>query len=118
MASRGNPNVPSKSKRKANRSKVQSKVQKHNSGKISKNPRGTAPSSVLHATSGPSAPISSKKARKLTRAQNHARRRALEEAMAREGEVVMTGKVVLLTGEALLMISRCSKNYEGQDYED
>jgi hypothetical protein len=113
MASRGNPNVPSKFKRKANRSKVQSKVQKRNSGKTSKNPRGTAPSSVLYPTSGPLAPISGKKARKLARLQNHARRRALQEVMAKEGEVVMTGKVVSLVRKALLMFSRCSKNYEG-----
>jgi hypothetical protein len=109
MASRGNPNVPSKFKRKANRSKVQ----KRNPGKISKNRRGTAPSSVLHPTNGPAAPTSGKKARKLARAQNHARRRVLEEAMAKEGEVVMTGKVVFMARDALLMASRCSKNYEG-----
>jgi len=47
-------------------------------------------SRVLHPTSGPAAPISSKKARKLEKAENHARQRALEKAMAEQGEVVMT----------------------------
>lgn len=87
MPSRGNPNVPSKLKRKANRSKVQ----KRNAGKIAKNPRGIARSNVLHPTSGPAAPMSAKKARKVERALNHARQRALEAAMEKEGEVVMTG---------------------------
>ena len=89
MPSRGNPNVPSKLKRKANRSKVQ----KRNAGKVTKkNARGTATSSVLHPTSGPAAPLSGKKARKAEKAINHARRRALEAAMAKEGEVVMIGE--------------------------
>jgi hypothetical protein len=35
--------------------------------------------------------LSGKKARKLAKAQNHARRRALEEAMAKGGEVIMRG---------------------------
>jgi hypothetical protein len=34
--------------------------------------------------------VSGKKARKLEKAQNHARRRALENAMEKEGEVEMT----------------------------
>jgi hypothetical protein len=59
--------------------------------KITKNPRGTARSSVLLPTSGPLAPISGKKARKLEKAKNHARRRAIEKAMEQEGEVEMTG---------------------------
>lgn len=90
MPSRNNPNVPSKLKRKANRSKVQ----KRNAGKVTKakNPRGTAPSSVLHPSSGPAAPLSGKKARKVEKALNHARRRALEAAIAKEGEVIMTGE--------------------------
>lgn len=89
MPSRGNPNVPNKQRRIASRAKVQ----KRNSvNKISKNPRGTATSSVLHPTSGPLAPLSGKKARKLERAQNNARRRAVEKAMEQEGEVEMTGK--------------------------
>jgi hypothetical protein len=88
MPSRGNPNVPSKLKRKANRSKVQ----KRNAGKVTKNARGTATSSVLYPTGGPAAPLSGKKARKVEKALNHARRRALEAAMANEGEVVMTGE--------------------------
>jgi hypothetical protein len=89
MPSRGNPNVPSKLKRKASRSKVQ----KRNAGKVNKkNVRGTATSSVLHPTGGPAAPLSGKKARKVEKAMNHARRRALEAAMAKEGEVVMTGE--------------------------
>ena len=92
MPSRGNPNVPNKQRRIASRAKVQ----KRNSIKqISKNPRGTAKSSVLLPTSGPLAPISGKKARKLERAQNKARRRAIEKAMEKEGEVEMTGKRAL-----------------------
>ena len=80
--------MPSKLKRKANRSKVQ----KRNAGKVTKkNARGTATSSVLHPTCGPAAPLSGKKARKVEKAINHARRRALEAAMVKEGEVVMTG---------------------------
>ncbi len=89
MPSRGNPNVPNKQRRIASRAKCQ----KHNSiNKISKNPRGTAKSTVLHPTSGPLAPVSGKKARKLEKAQNHARRRAIEKAMEKEGEVEMTGE--------------------------
>lgn len=61
--------------------------------KISKNPRGTAKSSVLHPTSGPAAPLSSKKARKVEKARNHARQRAVEKAMEMEGEVAMTGEL-------------------------
>ncbi|CAG8977955.1 hypothetical protein HYALB_00001835 [Hymenoscyphus albidus] len=86
MPSRGNPNVPNKQRRTASRSKVQSKNAKN---KITKNPRGTARSNVLHPTSGPLAPVSGKKARKLEKAQNNARRRALEKAL-QEGEVQMT----------------------------
>ncbi|TVY24115.1 hypothetical protein LHYA1_G006678 [Lachnellula hyalina] len=87
MPSRANPNVPNKQRRIASRAKVQ----KRNSvNKISKNPRGTAKSSVLHPTSGPLAPVSGKKAKKLERAQNQARRRAIEKAMEQEGEVEMT----------------------------
>lgn len=85
MPSRSNPNVPSKQRRIASRSKVQKRG-------ISKNPRGTARSSVLNPTSGKLAPVSGKKARKLEKAKNHARRRALERAMEMEGEVVMTGQ--------------------------
>jgi len=89
MPSRGNFNVPSKLKCKVN----WSKVQKRNAGKVTKkNARGTAISSILHPTGGPAAPLSGKKARKVEKALNHARRRALEAAMAKEGEVVMTGK--------------------------
>jgi hypothetical protein len=89
MPSRGNPNVPNKQRRIASRSKTQSK---NASSKITKNPRGTARSTVLHPTSGPLAPVSGKKARKLEKAQNNARRRAIERAMEQEGEVEMTGK--------------------------
>lgn len=87
MASRGNPNVPRKMKKLGNRAKVQ----RRNAGKITKNPRGGNSSTVLHPTGGPLAPLSSKKMRKLEKAQNHARQRALELAMAQEGEVTMTG---------------------------
>ncbi|KAE9378609.1 hypothetical protein N431DRAFT_326696 [Stipitochalara longipes BDJ] len=87
MPSRGNPNVPNKQRRIASRAKVQ----KRNAvNKISKNPRGTARSSVLLPNSGPLAPPSGKKARKLEKARNHARQRAVEKAMAQEGEVQMT----------------------------
>lgn len=88
MPSRGNPNVPNKSRRVSSRRKVQ---KKNAVNKISKNPRGTAKSSVLHPTSGPLAPVSSKKARKLEKAANHARQRAIGRAMEQEGEVIMTG---------------------------
>lgn len=92
MPSRSNPNVPNKSRRTANRAKVQ----KRNSvNKISKNPRGTAVSSVLHPTGGKNAPVSGKKARKLEKAQNHARQRALAKVMEESGEVEMTGLLEL-----------------------
>ncbi len=90
MPSRGNPNVPNKQRKTANRAKVQKRSA---TNKISKNPRGTARSNVLHPTSGPLAPVSGKKARKLEKAQNHARRRAIEKAMEQEGEVEMTGEL-------------------------
>jgi hypothetical protein len=92
MPSRGNPNVPNKQRRIASRSKVQKQKAVN---KVSKNPRGTARSNVLHPTSGPLAPVSGKKARKLEKAKNHARRRAVEKAMEQEGEVQMTGMVVI-----------------------
>lgn len=87
MASRGNPNTPSKSRRVANRAKVQ---RRNAVNKVSKNARGTRNSTVLAPTSGPLAPLSGKKARKVEKAQNHARQRALEKAI-QEGEVEMTG---------------------------
>jgi hypothetical protein len=88
MASRSNPNVPSKQRRLASRRKVQKKKAIN---KVTKNPRGTARSSVLYPTGGPLAPISKKKARKLERAQNHARARAIENAMEQE-EAEMIGE--------------------------
>ncbi|KAI9050238.1 hypothetical protein LZ554_006375 [Drepanopeziza brunnea f. sp. 'monogermtubi'] len=87
MPSRGNPNVPNKQRKTAGRAKVQKRSATNG---ISKNPRGTARSSVLHPTSGPLAPLSGKKARKVEKAKNNARRRALEQAMKDEGEVEMT----------------------------
>jgi hypothetical protein len=88
MPSRGNPNVPNKQRRIASRSKIQ----KRNAvNKATKNPRGTARSNVLLPTSGPLAPPSGKKARKLEKARNHARQRVIEKAMQQEGEVQMTG---------------------------
>jgi hypothetical protein len=89
MPSRGNPNVPNKERRLASRRKVQ---RKNAVNKVSKNPRGTARSSVLHPTGGPLAPISKKKARKVERAQNHARARAIEQGLIEEGETEMMGK--------------------------
>ncbi|KAG9242961.1 hypothetical protein BJ878DRAFT_512893 [Calycina marina] len=87
MPSRGNPNVPNKQRRTASRRKVQ----KANATKgIKKNARGTFTSSVLHPTSGPLAPPSGKKARKLEKAANHARQRQIDRAMEQEGEVQMT----------------------------
>ncbi len=85
MASRGNPNTPRKARKFASRKKVQQRKSK--AGRIGK----TSASSVLHPTSGPAAPVSAKRARKLEKAQNYARQRALEKAMAEQGEVVMTG---------------------------
>ncbi|KAJ5038466.1 uncharacterized protein L3040_007324 [Drepanopeziza brunnea f. sp. 'multigermtubi'] len=87
MPSRGNPNVPNKQRKTAGRAKVKKRSATNG---ISKNPRGTARSSVLHPTSGPLAPLSGKKARKVEKAKNNARRRALEQAMKDEGEVEMT----------------------------
>ena len=81
--------MPNKQRRTASRRKVQ----KANAiNKITKNPRGTTKSSVLHPTSGPLAPVSGKKARKMEKAANHARQRQIEQAMKDEGEVQMTGK--------------------------
>lgn len=88
MASKSNPNVPQKKRKVANRAKTQ---RKNAINKITKNPRGTRASTVLFPTSGPLAPVSGKKARKLQKAQNCARQRALEKAM-KEGEVNMTGQ--------------------------
>jgi hypothetical protein len=88
MPSRGNPNVPNKQRRTASRSKVQ---KRNSQSKVTKNARGTFKSNVLAPTSGPLAPISGKKARKLERAQNNAKRRALEKALEEQGEVEMTG---------------------------
>jgi hypothetical protein len=89
MPSRANPNVPNKQRRIANRRKVQ---KKNAVNKVTKNPRGTiSKTSTLLPTSGPLAPVSGKKARKLQKAANHARQRAIEKAMEQEGEVVMTG---------------------------
>jgi len=104
-------NVPNKQRKVASRRKVQSK--KASQG-VTKNPRGTAKSTVLHPTSGPLAPPSGKKARKLEKAQNHARRRQIERAMAEEGEVEMTGEYMmycLMQREA--MISRSLGAWEG-----
>jgi hypothetical protein len=89
MPSRGNPNVPNKQRRVASRKKVQKQKAIN---KVSKNPRGTAKSSVLYPTSGPLAPISKKKAKKLETAAKLARKRAIEKAMEQEGEVQMTGE--------------------------
>lgn len=89
MPSRGNPNVPNKDRRVASRRKLQ---KKNAVNKVTKNPRGTANSSVLHPTGGPMAPVSKKKARKLERAQNHARARAIEKGMVLEEEAEMSGE--------------------------
>ena len=94
MPSRGNPNVPNKQRRVASRRKVQ----KANAiNKVVKNPRGTTLSSVIAPTSGPLAPVSGKKARKLQKAVNHARQRQIERAMQEEGEVQMTGELLRTT---------------------
>jgi hypothetical protein len=114
MPSRGNPNVPNKQRRVANRKKVQKRSA---AGKVTKNPRGTARSNVLHPTSGPLAPVSGKKARKLEKAKNHARQRAIEKAMEQEGEVQMTGISVIHNGERILIVCRRAKGYESEDYK-
>lgn len=88
MPSVANCNVPNKSRRKSNRNKIQKR--RATSG-IAKNPRGMALSTVIHPTSGPLAPLSGKKARKVEKARNHARQRALEKELAERGEVSMTG---------------------------
>ncbi|TAQ90830.1 hypothetical protein B7494_g872 [Chlorociboria aeruginascens] len=99
MPSRGNPNVPNKLRRVANRAKVQ---RRNAINKITKNPRGTARSSVLHPTSGPLAPVSGKKARKIEKAKNHARQRAVERAMQNERQVQMTVRAAHVTLRRLL----------------
>jgi len=117
MPSRGNPNVPNKQRRIASRAKVQ----KRNAvNKVSKNPRGTASSNVLLPTSGPLAPPSGKKARKLEKARNHARQRAVEKAMAQEGEVQMTGMafIELPRPSADAIDNRCTKDHEIENYEE
>lgn len=105
MASRGNPNVPRKAKKFSNRAKVQ----RRNAGKVLKNPRGKNSSTVIYPTGGPQAPLSAKKARKVEKAQNHSRQRAIERAMAEEGEVEMTGMLktrdMMLLGNAHLKSS-------------
>ena len=80
--------MPSKQRRIANRTKVQKRKAQNG---ITKNARGTRKSNVLYPTSGPLAPVSSKKARKLEKAANHARQREIEKAMKEEGEVEITG---------------------------
>jgi hypothetical protein len=82
--------VPNKQRRIANRTKVQKRKAKNG---ITKNARGTRKSNVLHPTSGPLAPVSGKKARKLEKAANHARQRAIERAMEADGEIEMTGRI-------------------------
>ena len=88
MPSVANCNVPNKSRRKAQRQKVQK--QRASAG-IKKNARGTATSSVLYPNSGPGAALSSKKARKVEKARAHALKRAMEKEMERNGETTMTG---------------------------
>ncbi|ELR02266.1 hypothetical protein VC83_00636 [Pseudogymnoascus destructans] len=87
MPSVANCNVPNKSRRKSNRNKIQ---RRRATAGIAKNPRGMALSTVIHPTSGPLAPLSGKKARKVEKARNHARQRALEKELAERGEVSMT----------------------------
>ncbi|KAG9236767.1 hypothetical protein BJ875DRAFT_207157 [Amylocarpus encephaloides] len=101
MPSRSNPNVPNKSRRVASRAKVQSRNAKN---KITKNPTGTRRSNVLHPTGGPLAPVSKKKARKLEKAQNNARKRAIERAMEQEGEVQMTGELCRIWTPGILSL--------------
>lgn len=106
MPSRGNPNVPNKQRRVANRAKIQ---KKNSINKISKNARGTAKSSVLAPTSGPLAIPSGKKARKIEKAKAHARKRQIEKAMEQEGEVQMTGRLDSLLTLAVLIIADAPK---------
>ena len=101
MPSVANCNVPNKSRRKANRNKIQKR--KAAAG-ISKNPRGTATSSVIFPTHGPLAPLSSKKARKVEKARNHARQRALEKALAEQGEIAMTGMISTQRAAGIAML--------------
>lgn len=106
MPSVANCNVPNKSRRKAQRTKTQK--QRASAG-IKKNARGTATSSVIHPTSGPLAPLSGKKARKVEKARMHAlKRQAEKEGLSveeflgalegrAEGESVMEGTLRLLS---------------------
>jgi hypothetical protein len=88
MPSVKNCNVPNKARRVAARHKAQ---RDRSRAGLHRNPRGTLLSSVLLPTSGPAAPLSGKKARKLARAQGHARRRAAAAAPHEQDvpEVVM-----------------------------
>lgn len=115
MASRGNPNTPSKSRRVANRAKVQ---RRNAVNKVTKNARGTRNSTVLAPTSGPAAPLSSKKARKVEKAKNHARKRAIEKAMEQEGEVEMTGKTCAFKYSLAFtdFFCRCTKDNQVEGY--
>jgi hypothetical protein len=72
--------MPAKSKRKANRGKVAKK----NAMKVAKSRKHTS-------TVTTQAPLSGKKARKLERKANHARKREIEKTMTIKGEVAMTG---------------------------
>ncbi|KAI9779129.1 MAG: hypothetical protein M1839_007664 [Geoglossum umbratile] len=81
MASRSNPNVPSKARRLAHPRRV-----KKNSQKVTK-ARGTKTQPKNIHVGGR---VSSKKAKKLEKKQNFARKRAIEILMEETGEVKMT----------------------------
>ena len=88
--------MPNKQRRIANRTKVQKR--KAQAG-VTKNARGTRKSAVLYPTSGPLAPVSGKKARKLEKAANHVRQRAIGKALEADREVEMTGRLLRIVGD-------------------
>jgi hypothetical protein len=102
MPSVKNPNVPQKARRLATRGKVQKRKangaaftsDKNPSTSNPRNPRANtlAPGATLYPTSGPLAPLSKKKAKKVERAQRLARQRMVEKLKKEGGEVDMTGE--------------------------
>jgi hypothetical protein len=83
MPSVSNCNTPNKSRRIASRQKIQ---RKRAAAGIRKNPRGTNSSVQIFPTSGPLAPLSGKKARKVEKARKHALAREAERQLREEEE--------------------------------
>jgi len=84
MASRSNPNVPAKAKRLAHPRKTKK------SHKVTKTRDSKTQPKNMHVGGH----ISNKKAKKLEKKRNFARKRDLQKAMEEAGEVQMTGTVL------------------------